>query len=69
VADPVRDAEEALVSALLRLTRAQVEWQNRPDVTTILVRAAATVADGMDLIAQAKAQSTRMATEEAPRVS
>jgi hypothetical protein len=69
VGDPVRDAEEALVSALLRLTRAQIDRQNRPDVTALLLRAGAAVADAMDLVAQAKAQSTRMAIEESPRVA
>jgi hypothetical protein len=69
VADPVREAEELLVSALLRLTRAQVDWQNRPDVTALLLRAGAAVADAMDLVAQAKAQSTRMVIEDCPRGS
>lgn len=67
MADPFREATDALVTALLRLTRAQLDWQNRPDVQALLVRAGATVADVMDLLATAEVLAGKAPPTEAPR--
>jgi hypothetical protein len=66
VADPFRETRDALVTALLRLTRAQVDWQNRLDVQAELLRAGAAVADVMDLLDLAE-KVARQLPPETPR--